>query len=163
IDELVQYLSGAFGVANKGVNNGPVDLHPEKDEVRFYASTDEYKALLEYTNKLFEEGLIEENIFTIEWDQFLATAADEHYASMVFYDPYDLCGEVDSKSDERGTVLVGSLGDQLFVKAFSTETTAGSFAITKENAIPAAAVRCMDYFYSDEGSKFYFMGVEGET
>src|SRR5699024_9404119 len=38
IDELVQYLSGAFGVANKGVNNGPVDLHPEKDEVRFYAS-----------------------------------------------------------------------------------------------------------------------------
>lgn len=163
IDELVQYLSGAFGVANKGVNNGPVDLHPEKDEVRFYASTDEYKALLEYTNKLFEEGLIEENIFTIEWDQFLATAADEHYASMVFYDPIDLFGEEVGKAYESGTALEGPFGDQLFVKAFSTVTTAGSFAITKENPNPAAAVRWMDYFYSDEGAKFYFMGVEGET
>src|SRR5699024_7471642 len=138
-------------------------LHHEKDEVRFYASTDEYKELLEYTNNLFEEGLIEENIFTIEWDQFLATAADEHYASMVFYDPIDLFGEEVGKAYESGTALEGPFGNQLFVKAFSTVTTAGSVAITKENPNPAAAVRWMDYFYSDEGAKFYFMGVEGET
>src|SRR5699024_8174751 len=104
----------------------------------------EYKALLEYTNKLFEEGLIEENIFTIEWDQFLATAADEHYASMVFYDPIDLFGEEVGKAYECGTALEGPFGDQLFVKACSTVTTVGSFAITKVNAITAAAVRWMD-------------------
>src|SRR5699024_9603214 len=132
------------------------------DEVRFYASTDEYKALLEYTNKLFEEGLIEENIFTIEWDQFLATAADEHYASMVFYDPIDLFGEEVGKAYESGTALEGPFGDQLFVKAFSKVTTTASIAITKENRNPAAAMRWVDYFYSDEGDKIYFMSVERE-
>src|SRR5699024_490727 len=64
---------------------------------------------------------------------------------------------------ECGTALEGPFGDQLFVKAFSTVTTAGSFAISKENPNLGAAVRWLDYFYSDEGAKLYFMGVEGEA
>src|SRR5699024_10618295 len=37
------------------------------------------------------------------------------------------------------------------------------FRITNENPNPAAAVRWMDHFYSDEGAELYYMGVEGET
>src|SRR5699024_12516724 len=55
------------------------------------------------------------------------------------------------------------LGDKLLDKAFSTVTSAGRFAITKQNPTRTAAVRWMDYFYSDERAKFYVMGVEGET
>src|SRR5699024_3318792 len=113
IDELVQYLSGAFGVVIKGVNNGSVDLHPEKEEVRFYASKDEYKALIEYTNILFEEDLKEDYIFTIEWYQFIATAVDEYYASMVFYSPFYLFGDEVGKAYECGDALEGPYGKQL--------------------------------------------------
>src|SRR5699024_12261881 len=125
-------------------------------------SMEDYNAVLEYRNKLFEEGLREERIFTIEWYQVLASAADEYYASMVFYDPIDLFGEEVGKAYESGTALEGSFGDQLFVKACSTVTTAGSFVITKEYLNLVAAVRWIDYLYSDEGAIFYFMGVEGE-
>src|SRR5699024_10549285 len=89
--------------------------------------------------------------------------SDKHYASMVVYDPFDLIGEEVGKAYESGTALECPFGDQLFVKAFSTVTTAGSIASTKENPNPAAAVRWMDYIYSDDGPKFYFLGVEGET
>src|SRR5699024_11476012 len=72
-------------------------------------------------------------------------------------------GEKVGKDYKCGTALDEPFVDQLFVKAYQTLTNAESFDITKENPNPAAAVRWMDYFYSDEGAKFYFMCVEGET
>src|SRR5699024_8934969 len=59
IDELIQWLQGSFGVATRGVSNGNIDVDPEDEtKIRFYATTDEYRELLEYVNKLFEEGLL---------------------------------------------------------------------------------------------------------
>ncbi|MBO1913947.1 hypothetical protein J4G37_55180, partial [Microvirga sp. 3-52] len=34
---------------------------------------------------------------------------------------------------------------------------------TKENPNPAATVRWLDFFYSDEGARFLYMGIENET
>src|SRR5699024_1012028 len=43
ITEMVQWLSGSFGVMNRGPSNTNIDLDPENpDQVRFYAITDEY-------------------------------------------------------------------------------------------------------------------------
>src|SRR5699024_11819812 len=39
----------------------------------------------------------------------------------------------------------------------------GNFVITKENDYPAATMRWADYFYGDEGSQMFFMGIEGDT
>src|SRR5699024_12477852 len=44
IAEMVQWLSGSFGVMNRGPSNTNIDLDPENpDQVRFYAITDEYR------------------------------------------------------------------------------------------------------------------------
>lgn len=163
IDELVQWLEGSFGIANRGVRNGPIDMDPEENKVRFYATTDEYKEMLQYVHKLYSEGLIEQNIFSIEWGQFLANASEGVYGSMLFYDPIELFGEEVGKDYESMAALAGPHGDQQFIKVSPAVASIGNFAITSENPNPAATVRWMDYFYSDEGARLYYMGIEGET
>src|SRR5699024_4782681 len=164
MDELTGWLQGSFGIGNRGVRNGPIDLDPNDDEkVRFYATTDEYKEMLEYVHKLYEEELIEQKIFSIEWGQFLANASEKQYGSMVFYDPVELFGKDVGDDYEPMPALKGPHGDKAFSKVSPAVASIGNFAITSENPNPAATVRWMDYFYSDEGARLYYMGVEGET
>ena len=163
IGELIGWLEGSFGIANRGVRNGNIDMDPESDNVRFYATTDEYKEMLEFVHKLYSEKLIEQNIFSIEWGQYLANASEGVYASTMFYDPVELFGEEVGSVYESGSALKGPNGDQSFIKVAPAVASMGNFAITSQNENPAATVRWMDYFYSDEGAKLYYMGVEGET
>lgn len=164
ITELVQWLSGSFGVMNHGPSNTNMDADPEDPtKVRFYANTDEYKQLLEYIHKLYDEGLIEQSIFSIEWGQFLANASDNLYASMIFYDPIELFGEDIGSQYNSVAALEGAGGHKEYNKLSSSVWDNDNFVITSENENPAAAVRWMDHFYSEEGAKLYYMGVEGET
>src|SRR5699024_6912814 len=86
---LYHLMAGAFGVSNKGIMHSLIDEDPETGEPRFYPTTDEYKELLEYMHKLYSEGLIEENIYSIEVDQFLATGSEARYAAINFFNPVD--------------------------------------------------------------------------
>lgn len=164
IAELVQWLAGSFGVMNHGASNTNIDLDPDDpSKVRFYAITDEYRQLLEYIHMLYDEGLIEQNIFSIEWGQFLANASDNLYGSMIFYDPIELFGEEIGSQYNSLAALEGPEGYKDYNKLSPSVWETSSFVITSENENPEAAVRWMDYFYSEEGAKLYYMGVEGET
>ncbi|MFD1337285.1 ABC transporter substrate-binding protein [Oceanobacillus iheyensis] len=162
IQELVQWLAGSFGVMNQGPSNMNYDLDAS-GEVRNFAITDEYKQMLEYINKLYEEGLIDQSIFTIEWGQFLANASDNLYGSMIFYDPIELFGEDIGSQYSSVAALEGPEGHQTYNKLSSSVWDPANLVITSENSNPAATVRWMDHFYSDEGAELYYMGVEGET
>src|SRR5699024_4110913 len=129
-----------------------IDADPDNpDQIRFYAITDRYKELLEYIHKLFSEKLIEENIFTIEWDQYLANAIDGDYASTLFFAPEDLYGKEVGKNYEAMDALEGPYGDRAFTKVLPLVYKNNGFMSTNENPNPAAAVRWLDYFYSDDG------------
>src|SRR5699024_3780425 len=164
ITELVQWLSGSFGVMNRGPSNTNIDLDPnDTNKVRFYATTDEYRQLLEYIHKLYDEGLIEQSIFSIEWGQFLADASENLYASMIFYDPIELFGEEIGSQYNSVAALEGPERHKDYNKLSSSVWVNDNSVITSENENPAAALRWMDYFYGEEGAKLYYMGVEGET
>ena len=164
IAEMVEWLAGSFGVMNAGAVNDNIDADPEDPtKVRFYAVDDGYKEMLEYLNKLYEEGLIQENIFDIEWGQFMTNGEENKYASMVFYDPITLFGNDIGGQYNSLAALEGPNGDQSYTKVASSIFQATHFVITDQNENPEAAVRWMDHFYSDEGTKLYYMGVEGET
>src|SRR5699024_12273430 len=67
IGELVLWLSGSLGSMHTGYVNENIDADPEDpSNVRFYPVEDDYEKELEYIHKLYDEGLIDENIFTIE-------------------------------------------------------------------------------------------------
>lgn len=164
MSRIIHWIAGAFGVGNKGnVLNPLLDEDPETEELRFYPISDDYKEMLEFLNKLYSEELIEQNIFSIETDQFMANGADELYGATQFFNPIELFGEEAGEKFVGGNALEGPDGDKMYTGVTSPVNEMGTFAITSDNEHSAATMRWIDYFYGDEGAKFFNMGVEGET
>lgn len=163
IGNLLSWLKGSFGVANLGFAHNYIDEDPENEgELRFYPISESYKEMLEYTHKLYNEGLIEETIFSIELEQYLANAVDGRYGSTNWYGPELQFGEGGAPFT-GAYALEGPNGDKQYIGIADPVTSSGAFTITNENEHPAATLRWIDYFYGDEGSKLMLMGVEGET
>src|SRR5699024_1676347 len=128
-----------------------------------YPISDDYKELIEYVHKLYEEELIQQNIFSIEHNQFIANLGEGMYGSVVWFAPEEVASKDEGKNYVGMTVLEGTDGDKTLTQIGDPVQSAGAFVITSENDYPASTVRWMDYFYGDEGMELFFMGVEGET
>src|SRR5699024_3749155 len=161
---VVNRLRGSFGLGNRGNKHANIDIDPEtEDTLRFIPTTDEYKQLLEYLNKLYTEELIEQNIYTVETSQFLANGSEGLYGSTNYYSP-DMLFDGDIGENYIGAeALEGPNGVRLYSAVTSSVVGLGNFVITNANENPEATVRWVDYFYGDEGSELYFMGFEGVT
>lgn len=160
MDNFIDWIKGAFGLNNVG--GGQVDLDPDGDDLRFIATSEEYREMLEYIHTLYDEKLIEQNIFSIEWDQFMANAGDGKYAATMFYDPKTTFG---GKGEDfiSLSALEGPNGDKMYTGVQPPLSNIAQFIITDQNPNPAATMRWIDYFYSEEGAKLMYMGVEGES
>lgn len=163
MSRLYHLISGAFGVSNKGILHQLIDEDPETGDMRFYPITDEYKQMLEYMHELFSEGLIEQNIYSIEVDQFLANGQQGKYAAMNFFNPIDYFGDEIGGKYIPGNALEGPNGVKTFTAVLSPINSLGHFSITNVNKNPEATIRWLDHFWGDEGAKMFFMGLEGET
>mgnify|MGYP003461718101 FL=1 len=157
---VMNRLYGPFNIYNQGTMNTHLDMAEGSDEFRFVPATDEFKALLEYTHKLYKDGLIHQNIFTTDYHKFVAEASKLTTGVLTIVDP-----EIILKSTEYEPM--GVIADKDGKKKYNSMTTGlgniGQFVITNKAKDPAALVRWMDYFYSDEGTKMFFMGFEGLT
>lgn len=160
---LYHLISGAFGVSNKGIMHELIDEDPETGDLRFYPIEEDYKDMLEYMNKLFNEGLIEQNIFSIQVDQFLANGIEGKYAAMNFFNPIDYFGEEVGGKYVPGNALEGPNGHKQYTALVSPVRSLGHFLLTSENENPEATIRWIDHFWSDEGARMFFMGLEDET
>lgn len=163
MSRIIHWISGAFGVQNKGQLHTLVDEDPETGDIRFFPIDDQYKEMLKYLNRLYEDGLIEESIYSLEVDQHLANAADNLYGAVQFYNPIELYGEEVGNQFIPGNALEGPDGTKMYTGITSPVRSLGNFVITSENENPEATLRWIDYFWSDEGSKMFFMGIEGVT
>ncbi|WP_077297849.1 extracellular solute-binding protein [Virgibacillus pantothenticus] len=162
IDRLIAWLSGAYGLQNRGARHPYVDVDPDSNKLRFIPTSDEYKEMLQFIHQLYKEGLIEENIFTIENNQYLANGSKGLYGSTVYHSPDMLFGDIGEKYT-GASALEGPFGDKLYSRITSPVMAPGAFAITSANKYPEATVRWVDHFYGDEGAKLFFMGIEGKT
>lgn len=160
IDDLVNDLNGSFGLNG---NREKVDLDPNGEGLRFVPTSDQYRNLLEYMHKLYDEELIPQNIFTVEWDQFMANAAEGNYASIGFYTPKSTFKGEGAENFISFFPLEGPDGDQLYTSVKSPLSRNGQFVITNVNKHPVETIRWVDYFYSDEGSKLMYLGIEDES
>ncbi|TQS75003.1 extracellular solute-binding protein [Ornithinibacillus gellani] len=163
IDTLTEYLLGSFGLATKGGSNLYLDEDPETGDIRFYPTSDGYKELIEYVHKLYSEGLIEKNIFSIDHHQFITNLGDGKYGSVVWFAPEEVASKENGKDFVGMPTLEGPHGDKTLNKIGDPVMSPGAFVITSNNEYPAATVRWIDYFYGEEGMKLFFMGVEDET
>lgn len=161
LGKLRPMLAGSFGIRNRCTDY--IDVEPGDDgTVRFYPISDGYSAMLEYLHKLYDQGLIAKNIFSIDESKFRNGMSAGTYGSTVFIAPYFQFGK-EAKHYTSTPALKGPEGDHKVSYVHSALAGAGNFVITDKNKHPVETARWMDYFYSTAGGTLFFMGVEGKS
>ncbi len=157
---MMDFLRGAFGLNQHGIANKNVDLDPSTGKLRFVPTTEAYKDMMQYIAKLYKEGLLDKETFTMKDTDITSKASAGLYGFLDGVDPkaiYNQDGYVGMP------VLTGPKGDRRLTNMGSPLGNLGMFVLTDKAKNPEAAIRWIDHFYGDEGAKMFFMGFEGVT
>lgn len=161
-DHLQYVTFGMFGIGNRGANNKYIDYDKANDSVRYFATSDGFRSWVEWARKLYAEGLLDKEYFDFT-ESNLTNHVNNNVCGAFAYT--NLC-MVGAETQEKFTYLNGAMtgpnGDKDYYGVNSIGTT-GSFIITSACEYPEVALRWADYFYSDEGSLFFYYGTEGVT
>jgi len=155
MDSTRPWLLSAFGIKEWGIEE--VD-----GVVRYAPVTDNYRGYLEFMNKLYEEELLDSEVFSQADEQKKAKGEDNRLGMFPDWFSFFTTGQTEEeamKNPIMGPMTSEYSKEPLF--PMSDGLTRGAFAITKDNPNPAAAMRWVDYFYSPEGVDFINKGPAG--
>ncbi|MCJ7841533.1 extracellular solute-binding protein [Lederbergia sp. NSJ-179] len=128
-----------------------------------YAYTQEgFKEYLTFMNKLYNEKLLDNEMFSHTWEQFVAKGPKVGIYSTW---PIVMLGFEDPSEALKYPPLpplTSAVNDQKLTIEMP-EVRRGRAAITSENKYPEATMRWLDYAYSEEGSILSRLGIEGES
>lgn len=159
-------LRSSFGIGNRGSSAGSIDAQPDDpSKVRYWPSSDGYRDMLSYLNKLYSGGLIQKDIFSSDSGKLNNLGRQNVFGSVATQTPTAFFGEKVGKNYIALPPLKKSKGDPVpeWNDAGSGLRGMGQFAITDKAEHPIEAARWMDHFYGDEGAKLFFLGIEGKT
>lgn len=161
LENVFRSLRGSWGLGNRGFSGGYWDIEPSTDELRFMPFSEAYKEMLQFVNKLYTEGLLDQEIFTMNLELILSKNESEQLGAFSFTNTASAANS--NEEDFRGleVALEGPHGDQLWAAARGHIAGKGGYIITEANEHPEVSVRWIDYFYSNEGAKLVYMGIEG--
>ena len=140
------------------VNNCDID---ENGNVYFLANTENYKEYLKYFNRLYEEGLLDSETFTQNQQQVLAKGTNEVpiIGSSAASNAMLVVGD-DRAWDMLATPIIHSENTEpLWTRRVAGTAFSGVITSLRENV--EKAVSFMDFFYSEEGARVAWMGIEG--
>ncbi len=161
---LINYFKGSWGLGNRGITNPYVDCDEETDTVRFTATVPEFREVVDFMRGLYADGLLNQEIFTID-DKTVTAKGEEGVAgSFMFQNPIQI-GKTHQDDFAIITTPLKAHDDiePINTMIYSNVMSKTSFVITKECEYPEAAFRWGEYFYSEEGQALFWMGVEGLT
>ncbi|GIN74145.1 sugar ABC transporter substrate-binding protein [Bacillus sp. J14TS2] len=155
-------LTGIYGsdLHGLGVLFGSFGTLDEKfivkdGKVEFVRASPEYKEVIKYIRSLYEEGLVDQEIFSLESQQLLSKLAAEDEASVGAFFGWspDQITNPDYNWDYDSPIfpLKGPKGDQA-TGLKNPQLDMAMFAITKSNANPEATMRWVDRAYEPEMS-----------
>ncbi|MFS0727452.1 extracellular solute-binding protein [Paenibacillus sp. 1P07SE] len=150
-------FSGAFGLEQQM----GYQLNITDDQVNIWLDDERFKELLEFLNRLYSEKLLWKDFYAGDipnWRSNLSQAL----IGMFFIQASDPFLQVEDQFTGM-TPITGPHGDQIHSATGPIAAPIGTFAISRENKHPEAAIRWVDHFFSDEGSKFFQYGIEGQT
>jgi len=152
---LRRWLLSGFGLTTVGIE--VID-----DVVQYNATTDNYRAYLEWMHQLWEENILDREIFSQSGEQVKAKGNNNQVGFFLDWFPNFTTGEdeIDAMKNPMFYPLTSEWSEERVVNA-SPGMSTGTFAITSEAKNPAAAMRWVDYFYSEEGALFANHGPEG--
>jgi putative aldouronate transport system substrate-binding protein len=162
LGHVLNTLYGAWGLRNRGTDHGNVDMNEETGELRYIPVQPEYKEMLQFANKLYTEGLLDQEIFTMNVPQLVAKGAEDLVGAFAHTNVQQIGNVGEENFEGLHEALEGPHGDKLWAKRGNIGAR-GAFVITDKCEYPEAAVRWIDHFYSEEGGRFVFMGVEEKS
>ncbi len=163
LDDIILTLRGAFGLGNRGNTNGNWDIDPVSNQLRYFPTSNQYKELLTYLHKLYDEKLLDQEIFTTSGTEVLAKNEQNRVGIFSFG---NVIARANTNADSFAgldTALAGPNGDRLHTGVVGHLGSRGAFMISKKNAYPEVSMRWIDHLYSEEGIRMLYMGFEGET
>lgn len=163
IGNIFGWINGSYGLGNRGSNQPYIDMDPNNEgEIRFIQASDEYKEMLQFVHKLYDEELLQPDIFSVTYDDYLATGAEGRLASYYGYNPTNGFGVDVGLVTTAALPLKGPYGEE-YTTVGHPVAALGQFLITNQNEHPVETIKWVDYFFSDEGTKLWYLGIEGET
>ncbi|WP_157053927.1 extracellular solute-binding protein [Paenibacillus sp. D9] len=157
-------LYGSFGMGNGGYKGAASWIYKDSDgEVKLIFNDPKYKEVLQYLNGLFKDGTLPQlNYSGYEYAQWAADGSAGKVGAFSWGDPHYI-GTIGAKDYIGINVLAGPHGDKVVNWMDPMTRQTSSFTITKSNKHPEETMEWVDYFYGEEGSKFGYFGIEGET
>lgn len=138
-------------------------IYEEDGTVKFAWVQDEYKAYLKFMHRLYAEQLLDNQMFSHTWEQFVAKGPQVGILSTW---PIVQLGFSDINEALKYPVLppmTSETNGEKLVQGMH-EIKRGRAAITKENEHPEATMRWLDQAaYSEEGTILSRLGIEGKT
>ncbi len=158
VSSVYSVLAGTWGLEHQ--LNDTVNI--EDGKVHIWLKDEAFKEYLMFLNELYEEGLMWQNYYKAdsrsEWRTNLSTGLFG-----TFYMPYsDVFLSIEDQYIGYDP-LKGPNGDQIWAPAATGVTPLGAFALSSTCKNPEAAIRWVDYLYTEEGSLLSSYGKEGET
>ncbi|MFX4272346.1 extracellular solute-binding protein [Propionibacteriaceae bacterium Y1685] len=162
--DLYSTMLGTFGIGNKGTDVGSVDLDPDSGKVRFVPTADGYREMMTYLNKLYAQGLIMPDLFSTDAAKFNTLGGQGLLGSAATQTPSGFFGKEGENYVALAPLKKSSDAPQPQWHAVRSELAGiGQFVMTDRNEHPIETARWMDHFYSDEGARLFFMGIEGKS
>ncbi|HML49381.1 MAG TPA: extracellular solute-binding protein, partial [Clostridia bacterium] len=161
---LYYTFGGFFGAGNRGVAHNPeYDSDPQTGAVRHIKTSDAFRQATELMAKWYAEGIIDKEYLTYS-DSYSVGLLVQNRLGLYNYTnlapvPAD---QVASWVPTTGA-LTGPNGDTLWPFMRSHLHSVGAYAVTADCENVEAALRWVDYFYTNEGVIFYHYGIEGDT
>lgn len=127
------------------------------DKVFFVETTDEYKYMLQWLNKCYEEGMLDNEIFTQESAQLKAKKeANQVFMFNGYMDPEN----TPVTGGMFPVPLTSEVSDTPLIAA-SAPYQVATGAIAANTEYPEVCVLLLDYLFSEEASKAAYWGLEG--
>lgn len=152
---MADYLLPYYGIPFDGSTMST--YNEAEGTIKYFPTSSEYKEFLRTLTSFYNEGLVN-NYFTATWEEQNAFGATEDVMGVFF--SYGAYLTVGTEKDEQWPMLM-----PFYEKSFPSNNGIGygAFAITDKCENPEIAMKWVDYFYSEEGAKLAWMGVEGES
>ena len=159
-------LQNAFGIrTSQVVSNDQLPIHAD-DNGKVVLLDDNYKEMVRFLCRLYNEGLMDKDSFSIDFNQTKAKVNDNlvgAYGNSAPFLCYAGTNVNDDSSKAYGMISLASQynGNKHIVVLNNAVTTNGKFMISADSRYPEACVRLLDFIYTEDGSVLGANGQEG--
>ena len=160
-------LLNAYGIRMGGVGSPGYLLEAEEDgKVYLVNTTDAYREFLRFMHRLYAEGLMEQQAYTITSDEITSKQQGDVYGFFGCGSAPFVMANRDISYDAEWVGLAGLTSSLHSEKTAPLATPVGSsitIAVGADTEHPEEVVKFLDYFYSEEGKLAATRGYEGVT